>query len=1469
MLVMGSGTAWANFWSNGVDRGTWTLTNFSDFGSRQNLINTLKNNGWTPTGKDQNTWKLSDESGSQVTYFEGAGHMKVGGTVRLTIKNGDTELSGTGLALHKNASIAIECNPYYAVEITAKSTGRSIDCAWTGVRGAPESPQFTMTESTQTVLFNGTSAGWVTMTNSSNEVNAQLVITEIKMYPKPVMQWVKNGSQLTFDKLNLAELNYVEPSLEIGGISGIADVRYELINNIDNCVSVKSWSWNNSNNQLTWELYGLDKGNVTIKAIAVNNQGQELLSASYRLIVDVDQYQWVVDEIDEGNNVTSYKFRFTGEGAILNHEVDAVPYMSMVFGDPDEIGIVRPLGDTFVSTILDQSKEGDRAVALDPYTHLPISGTFYKFTPDVDGEIQFWANLLNGGNAVFIDANDPTHPKDNMGSQGNGVNDQHAVQTVQAGHTYYLFGITPEIAYLYPSASVNGFTYFNPNNYNTWTVCELNAFKFKPTGDTFFKFHGLVYDRSDKGLYEFVTVTNESTGVTTTTPTKRFDEAKQPFASGVTYKLEFYPTLATSDANVSIAGDGKLTIGDGYEGGAFAVKAYSNNKFLDYYIVTVPYETHDWWFTESIDPEVLVKERPEADLQSFADWTIDYKVLRPEYTNVTINGQTQNLRLRKEVKNPVLCSATPIKGNNAGFAIQTAGLIFNASAHRFGVNSDMDYHGLKQYNQDGTVYTIDDGNGVPIDQYIDSWDTDEGKLTRDEKIAAYAYSKTPEDCYGFPTNLVTMATGSSLIIPNLKKGQYIRIYWRRHNKQKGDLYRATGVTDLTGADMDGTGVFYAGNGTGYTEFIAKEGNATFTLQREGDATLWTDIYRITVGEVGEFLETGLSPRVGNIIYNPRPPMPQAITETNGTITYIDHTSYNYTGTGTMKAWGPRSQYNVPYESIVTDNGEATTQTIQVRGGTGGNNMSASYKVVGNVGTGTVSVSGDQVTFQGTGIAGIVCNYKSGDFIVDTDTLTMAYGTVDFQEYPHTWDFTLIGRNTTTPTMLADAYTNGTGINWFKKNTWGDPNTADESKYPIWQPAEDEENEYILNGFHKEIKGVMFANGAQLTAGYEPIEETKGLGIYLRKGVSGSYFIYSMADDSEDSFSGKDMLRYGIEDGAGYLKFADVPEGSPRRYIIRVPQVSKSAGQRVYICADGTPAVYQEPYANEGNGSNSTITTLVANTDGNNSYFVPENDGDVFIDVTGMKVFKIGVTSTFKKLNEYQGNMYATESREHNVKYDLSGYFTGDEVKAYKVTGYAKAENPNATIQDDDPANAGIPMVGNLTLEPVEVSAAETGVILVGTGTGDGFASEPLFVKDVNSDCDNITENFMVASSAGVPANPYILTRTYRLLDEKGQPTGSKKTGPLAFYKMFSGELGEHLAYFNMPAESSNYYTFRFIDEMDEEGTDADGIEQIALDEIDTMMADDAEYYNINGQKLTGKPTQKGIYICNGKKFFVK
>jgi hypothetical protein len=60
----------------------------------------------------------------------------------------------------------------------------------------------------------------------------------------------------------------------------------------------------------------------------------------------------------------------------------------------------------------------------------------------------------------------------------------------------------------------------------------------------------------------------------------------------------------------------------------------------------------------------------------------------------------------------------------------------------------------------------------------------------------------------------------------------------------------------------------------------------------------------------------------------------------------------------------------------------------------------------------------------------------------------------------------------------------------------------------------------------------------------------------------------------------------------------------------------------------------------------------------------------------------------------------------------------------------------------------------------------------------------------------------------------------------------------------------------------------FFDELE----DVNGGITTVIDDALQSNADDgnnAEWYNINGQKLNGKPTASGLYIINGKKVVVK
>ena len=86
--------------------------------------------------------------------------------------------------------------------------------------------------------------------------------------------------------------------------------------------------------------------------------------------------------------------------------------------------------------------------------------------------------------------------------------------------------------------------------------------------------------------------------------------------------------------------------------------------------------------------------------------------------------------------------------------------------------------------------------------------------------------------------------------------------------------------------------------------------------------------------------------------------------------------------------------------------------------------------------------------------------------------------------------------------------------------------------------------------------------------------------------------------------------------------------------------------------------------------------------------------------------------------------------------------------------------------------------------------------------------------------------------------------------------GAKKTGNIAYMQLSSSQI------------SNSKISMLFFDELFGEINNgiATGISEV---NEENGVNDKAEWYSIDGQKLNGVPTAKGLYIVNGKKVLVK
>ena len=86
------------------------------------------------------------------------------------------------------------------------------------------------------------------------------------------------------------------------------------------------------------------------------------------------------------------------------------------------------------------------------------------------------------------------------------------------------------------------------------------------------------------------------------------------------------------------------------------------------------------------------------------------------------------------------------------------------------------------------------------------------------------------------------------------------------------------------------------------------------------------------------------------------------------------------------------------------------------------------------------------------------------------------------------------------------------------------------------------------------------------------------------------------------------------------------------------------------------------------------------------------------------------------------------------------------------------------------------------------------------------------------------------------------------------------------WSMLNVGTGKYLKDATHPAmfDEPTYFTFCTLKETDE----PTGIRSITPDSLPQPLMNEG-YYTLDGRKLSGKPTQRGIYIVNGKKVVIK
>ncbi len=411
---------------------------------------------------------------------------------------------------------------------------------------------------------------------------------------------------------------------------------------------------------------------------------------------------------------------------------------------------------------------------------------------------------------------------------------------------------------------------------------------------------------------------------------------------------------------------------------------------------------------------------------------------------------------------------------------------------------------------------------------------------------------------------------------------------------------------------------------------------------------------------------------------------------------------------------------------------------------------------------------------------------------------------------YTWDFTNISDSTFT--KIKESVTAG--------NTyWGEKKEGNDLEY----------------GSSHASNSRTFAQGQEIKAGASNntiiLPELKGLLFNLVKNYSNRFQIVC-----ENGSEAKGDTYLYLNGGTHYVTIQSVP-----------------AKAMVYIEHNGN-----EMFNLNTLGVKSFKTITNSNNNCVSVYQLENTAKDLTFCVQNCKLYRIAIVKDYKTIGSAEKNYikYATYSQSYPVDYSLNERLNGMAVTAYSVsTNYQS----NATSV-------------NFTALPNNQSALGEGVILKTSGKlGE---KHPIFTTDVNTNPERLTSNALVGTGDEATEfekakkdgyQNYILTTRYFHLDKDENQTGEVIDGTQqCFYKWVRDDAKRNFAYLQLKNPSSNATAAKTVIYLDWFG-DTTGIHGMTAP---SQVTSGKTYYTLDGRKVTS-PTQKGIYIINGKKIIIK